>query len=210
MRSLTIIPIAISLTLTSCTSSMNSVECAMADWRAIGYEDGAQGRGPNKFGERRMACAGHGVTPDFEAYMGGRDKGLAQFCRPQNGYRLGVRGYRYTGVCPSEQEPAFQAAHIDGYGLYQRRATVSRIGKRLRNSKRRADKIEIELVEKTAQLVSASVEIARRAAIGVEIKQLADKKAELRLKISELQKDYAVAKEKYEAYRIAVALRRGG
>ena len=161
MRSFTIIPIAISFILAGCASSMDSAECVTADWRAIGYEDGAEGRGTSSFSERRKACADHGVTPDFEAYMGGRDKGLAYFCRPQNGYRLGVRGYRYSGVCPSERENAFLAAHADGYGLYKRRASVSRISKRLRKSKRRANKVEIELVEKTAQLVTASVEITR-------------------------------------------------
>ncbi len=200
MRRFIIISIAISLTLAGCASGMDSAECVTADWRAIGYEDGAQGRGASSFSERRKACADHGVTPNFQVYMAGRNKGLAQFCRPQNGYRLGVRGYRYSGVCPSEHEPAFQAAHTDGYGLYQRRATVSRISKRLRNSKRRADKIEMELVEKTAKLVSA----------GVEITQLADKKAELRLKINELEQDYAVAKEEYEEHRHRIALRRGG
>ncbi len=210
MRSITIIPIAISFALAGCASGMDSAECVTADWRAIGYEDGSQGRGANSFSERRKACADHGVTPDFEAYMAGRDKGLAQFCRPRNGYRLGVRGYRYSGVCPSEQEPAFQAAHTDGYGLYQRRATVSRIAKRLRNSKRRTDKIEIELVEKTAQLVTASVEITRRVAMGVEIKQLADEKVELELAIHQLEQEYAAAKQEYEEYRIRIAPRRGG
>ena len=207
-RSIIIILVAHSLALAACASGMNSAECVTADWRAIGYEDGAQGRGTGSFGARRKACAEHGVTPDFQAYMAGRYKGLAQFCRPQNGYRLGTKGYRYTGVCPFELESEFQAAHTDGFGLYQRRVTVSRIGKRLRKSKRRADKIEIVLVEKTAQLISTGVEIARRMAIGVKIKQLAEEKAELKLKISELERDYNVAKQEYEEYRRLVTLRR--
>ena len=210
MRRSIIISTTILFTLAGCASSMDSAECVTADWRAIGYEDGAQGRGTVSFAARRKACAEHGVTPDFQAYMAGRDKGLAQFCRPQNGYRLGTKGYRYSGVCPVELEPKFQAAHTDGFGLYQRRTTVSRIGKRLRKSKRRADKIEINLVEKTAQLISAGVEITRRVSIGVEIKQLADEKAELKLKISELEREYDVAKQEYEEYRHLVALRRGG
>ena len=208
MRRSIIISIAISLTLAGCASGMDSAECVTADWRAIGYEDGAQGRGTGSFGERRKACADHGVTPDFEAYMAGRDKGLAQFCRPQNAYRLGVRGIRYSGGCPNEHEDAFLAAHADGYGLYKRRATVSKIGKRLRNSKRRADKIELELVEKTALLVSAGVEMARRAAIGVEIKQLADEKTEIDLAIRQLEHEYANAEQEYEEYQAWIAHRR--
>ncbi len=114
--------------------------------------------------------------------------------------------HRARSLC--EREKTFLAAHADGYGLYKRRTTVSRIRKQLRNNKRRANKVEIELVEKTALLVSAGVEITKRVAMGVEIKQLADEKAELGLKNSELEWDYATAKQKYEEYRTAVALRR--
>ena len=210
MRNSTIILIAISLAVAGCASGMDSAECVTADWRAIGFEDGSRGRGASSIASRRKACAEHGVTPDFEAYMAGRDTGLAQYCRPRNGYRLGVRGIRYSGVCPAEQEPAFQAAHTEGYGLYQRRVTVSNVAKRLRNRKRRADKIEYELVETTAQLVNAGVEISKRAAMGVKIKQLADEKAEVELAIVELEQKYATAKQEYEEYRIRIALRRGG
>lgn len=70
MRRSIIISIAISFTLAGCASGMDSAECVTADWRAIGYEDGSQGRGANSFSERRKACADHGVTPNFEAYFG--------------------------------------------------------------------------------------------------------------------------------------------
>jgi len=210
MRSLIIIPIAISFVLAGCTRGMDTAECVTADWRAIGFEDGSNGRGANAIASGRKACAEHGVTPNFEAYMAGRDRGLAQYCRPQNGYRLGTRGVRYSGVCPSAQEPAFQAAHTEGYGLFQRRATVSKIAKRLQNRERRANKIEHELVETTAQLVGAGVEVVKRAAMGVKIKQLAEEKAEVELAIQQLEYEYAAAKQEYEEYRIRVALRRGG
>ena len=210
MRSLIVIPIAISFILAGCASGMDSAECVTADWQAIGYEDGSRGRGANSIASRRKACAEHGVTSDFEAYMAGRDRGLAQYCRPQNGYRLGTRGVRYSGVCPVGQEPAFQTAHTEGYGLYQRRMTVSKVAKQLRNRKRRANKIEHELVETTAQLVSAGLQVSKRAAMGVRIKQLADEKAEVELAIQQLEYEYATAKQEYEEYRIRVALRRGG
>ncbi len=200
--------IAILFILGGC-ASMDAAECVTADWRALGYEDGAEGRGASYLGERRKACADHGVTPDFEAYMAGRDNGLAHFCRPQNGYRLGLRGRRYSGVCPSEREDAFLAAHADGYGLYKRRAAVSRIANRLRKSKRRANKVEIELVEKTALLVSAGVEMADRVIIGIAIKHLANEKAEVELAIYQLEHDHAAAKRDYEEYRSRIAHRRG-
>ena len=60
------------------------------------------------------------------------------------------------------------------------------------------------------QLVSAGVEIAKRAAMGVEIKQLADEKAEVKLAIHQLEQDYAAAKQEYEEYRHRISIRRGG
>jgi uncharacterized protein YceK len=46
-------------------ASMSSEECANSDWVAIGYEDGSRGYTTDQFGNRRKACAKHGVTADF-------------------------------------------------------------------------------------------------------------------------------------------------
>jgi len=46
--------------------------------------------------------------------------------------------------------------------------------------------------------------------MGVEIKHLADEKAELELTIHRLEQEYAAAKQEYDEYRIRIALRRGG
>src|SRR3990167_8939124 len=82
-----------SLLLAGCAGGMSKKECLYADWRAIGYEDGAQGRDASAIGSRRVACADKAkVTPDMEAYLSGREKGLDQFCRPANGFDYGSRG----------------------------------------------------------------------------------------------------------------------
>lgn len=182
-------------------ANMDSAECRAADWRAIGYEDGAQGQSPDYFGKRRKACADHGVTADFEAYLAGRDEGVAYFCRPRNGYSLGARGYRYSGVCPATLEGAFVAAHAEGYGLYERQAALTRIRKRLHHSKERAKEIEYILAEKTVLLVSSDVEVTDRAAIAIDLKQLAEEMAEVEISIRQLEHDYAVAEREYEDYR---------
>lgn len=191
-------------------ASMDQAECRTADWRAIGYEDGSQGRPESYLGERRKACADHGVTPDFESYMDGRHAGIAGFCRPQNGYRLGERGHRYSGVCPSELEPAFLAAHADGFGLYQRRAAIERLRKQLRRTASRSNEIERLIAEKTALLVSPTASVQNRVALGVEIKQLADEKVDVAKAIDRLEHDYALAESDYLAYQRGLAGRGGG
>ena len=62
--------------LSACATGMGKDECAAADWRTIGYEDGVRGFPADRIGAHRVACAKHQVTPDLAAYMEGRDRGL--------------------------------------------------------------------------------------------------------------------------------------
>ncbi len=207
-----ILATALLLALAACSSSsgMGEAECQTADWRAIGYEDGAQGYSPESFGGRRKACAEHGVTAKFDAYQSGHAEGLARFCRPQNGYQLGTRGQRYTGICPAHLEGAFLAAHADGYGLYERRAAINRIGRQLSYSKRRASEIEYLVVEKTTLMLSPTLLATERALIAVELKQLVEEKTEIERSIPQLEVDHVEAQRDYEAYRNHVANRHRG
>jgi len=182
-------------------AGMDSDECRTADWRAIGYEDGVQGQSAAYFGTRRKACAEHGITANFDAYLAGRAEGLAHFCRPQNGYQLGMHGHQYPGVCPVELEEAFLAAHADGYGVYERGAALDHIRRRLHRSQERAKSIEYRLAERTALLISPALAPTERATLVIELKQLTEEKIDLERSIDELEQDYAVAELEYEDYR---------
>lgn len=201
-------PAAVALLLAGCASnSMDQAQCRTADWRAIGYEDGSQGRSTTALGSRRQACAEHGVTPDFQAYMAGHSQGIGQFCRPQNGYRLGTSGYRYGGVCPPQLESAFLAAHADGYGLYQRRATVKRLSRLIARKQQRSNTIEQLMARKTAALVSPRMYPSKRVEIGVELKQLTEERLNIEREISQLQIDLEDARRDYRLYSDSVAQR---
>jgi hypothetical protein len=188
------------LALGSC-SGMNAAECRTADWRAIGFEDGVQGRSPAYFGTRRKDCAEHGVAASFDAYTVGRAEGLAHFCRPLNGYHLGTQGYEYTGICPSDQESAFIAAHADGFGLYERHAALRSIRSRLEHSKRREQTVEQLLADKTVRVIGQGLAADERAALAIDLKHLAEEKTELRRSIAQLERDEMVAARDYDAYR---------
>lgn len=194
------------LALSAC-AGMDEAECRTADWRAIGYEDGAQGQGPAQFGERRKACADHGIAANFDAYSFGRSEGLSQFCRPNNGYRLGTQGYRYSGVCPAALEQAFLRAHADGYGLYKRQTALKRIQNRIRHSRKRVKEIERQIAERTARLVSSDTLGPERATIAVELKQLAQEEVQLNETIRRLERDQAQAEFEYERYQDHMASR---
>ena len=188
-------------------SGMSVEECSVADWRAIGYEDGAKGLSPGAFGKHRQACAEHGVAADFDGYLAGRKAGLAHYCRPQNGYNLGARGYRYSGVCPAELEAGFLAAHGDGFGLYTRRREVNRIAKNLDRARARSQEIEHLIAGDTTLLISPGIPPARRAELVIELKQLAEEKIRVEESIPELEYDYEVAKRALDDYRAESATR---
>ncbi len=189
-------------------SGMSVEECSVADWRAIGYEDGAKGLSPQAFGKHRQACAEHGVAADFDGYLAGRKAGLAHYCRPQNGYNLGARGYRYSGVCPAELEADFLAAHDDGFGLYSRRRELKRIGRDLDRARARSEEIEHLVAESTALLVSPGLLPTERAELVIEIKQLAEEKVRVEDSIPRLEADYAAAERALDDYRAYIATRR--
>lgn len=197
-----------SLGLGACSGgSMNKAECGTADWRAVGFEDGAKGYRADAIARHRKSCAPHGVTANFNRYRAGHAEGLEAYCRPHNGYNLGLKGRRYGGVCPAHLDGAFTRAHADGFGLYQRRTALRTIGRRLSHSKGRSKKIEHLMAEKTAKLVKPTGSPSRRAHLAVEIKQLSEERIDIEHVISELERDYEAAEHDYESYRQSLANR---
>lgn len=188
-------------------AGMNEQECGLADWQAIGFEDGSLGKGAAAFGYRRKACSEHGVAPDFQAYRSGHDEGISLFCRAQNGYQLGTTGYRYTGVCPTHLETTFLTAHAAGFGLYERRQKIKRLSSQLHAAKERSLEIEHELAEATVQIAAPGTAVVTRANLAVELTHLTQERIELSQTIPELEFEYQQAEEDFEAYRAAGAYR---
>ena len=204
------LPLTILLGALAGCAGMDAAECTSADWRAIGYEDGVQGKGAAAFGPHRKACAEHGIKADFDAYLAGRDQGVAHFCRPQNGYQLGTQGRPDPGICPAALEPAFLAAHADGYGLYERGAALDHIRRQLHHSQERARSIEYDLAQGTALLIAPALLPTERATLVIELKQLTEEKLDLEREIDQLEQDYAAAELEYDDYRRHLAAQQGG
>ncbi len=188
------------LGLSGC-AAMNEKECTAANWHAIGFEDGVRGATPAAFSTHRKACAAHGITADFEGYKKGHDQGIVQFCRPQNGYNQGTRGYVYQGVCPDHLESAFVTAHLEGYTLFQKHAEMHRIGKELHAARERAKTIEHEILETTAHLAAPGIPAVERANLALEIKHLTEEKIDVERSIPELEYAYEQAELDYENFK---------
>lgn len=180
-------------------ASMNEDECRVADWRAIGYEDGVSGTAASHIGERREACAEHGVTPDFTAYRQGRDEGLREYCTPASGYRLGRNGRALTAVCPAELQADFRDAYKSGREIYQAAAVVDSTQSRLHRKKRALSEVRSSLTSKAAALIVPSTDTERRIELLLEIQELSSRKQALENEISVLSADLDRHREKLAA-----------
>ena len=87
--------------------TLSQAECEIADWRGIGYADGAAGYGVERLDRHRKACAPYGVTPDVSAYSRGRLEGLVEYCTVPTGIRIGRRDGN-CGIC-IDHSPALDA-----------------------------------------------------------------------------------------------------
>lgn len=206
-----LLTLLILVALTGCSGkaeerkAQREAQCATADWKAIGYEDGANGWKRNRISVHRKNCAEFGVTPDFDAYMAGHDEGVADYCQPRNGYTIGSEGRRYHGGCPPELDAAFSQAHADGYGLWEREKAVDDAQSELDRARQRSDSLELEIADMTKALLSPTMQTADRITMGIEMKQRVQEKSEVSRSIPRLEAELSAAQSELAKYRASLA-----
>ena len=165
---------AIITLLVSACSTMNKNECLNADWRTIGYGDGARGYKAARIGEHRSSCAEYGVRPDLNAYNTGREQGLSQYCTPTTGYNKGLSGYRYNGVCANHNERDFVEALNYGLAIYGEVRTLNTLKSEYRKQEKYIRQLEDELLFKEEQIVSGRLSKVKAVIILNETKEIAE------------------------------------
>lgn len=168
-------------------ASMSQSECQTADWRTVGYEDGARGALASRIGEYRSACAEHGVSPDLDRYRQGREEGLRQYCRPQNGFRLGEGGAGYASVCPPDLEQDFLAAYQAGTGLYHLAQSVRQTQRHLRSKEQGLAELKMKRRRHQSLLVSEGLSKGRRAELLVEVLEMSRDQGALESEVAQLE-----------------------
>ena len=164
--------VLIAALLISGCASMGKDECLHADWQTIGLEDGSRGYPGNRIGVHRKACAKHGVTPDLTAYETGRQKGLDTWCAPRNGYRVGLGGGHYNGVCPQAMEGPFVEALERGRAVYGYDKEVTNAKKELKKMREDLEEMDVDLQDKEAEMIGDGVTPRRRVILLRQIRQL--------------------------------------
>ena len=186
-------------------ASMNADECAATDWSAIGYEDGSRGYTEDRFGNHRRACAKHGITPDFQAYQNGRDRGLESFCQPGRGFSYGANGGQYSGVCAADLEPGFIDAYRAGRKLHTLRSNVNAVNSQLYAAENALEGAKNRIVSVELALINSETTTDERIAYLAELKQLSESKGKLKSDIKQLVADRARFEQDLQYYEQTVA-----
>jgi Protein of unknown function (DUF2799) len=193
--------LVLATSLTAGCAGMSKNECLAVDWRTVGYEDGVEGRPGDQIQEHRKDCAKYGVRTDLDLYQQGRSQGLHEFCQPVNGYRLGVRGGNYYGVCPVELEQPFLAAFNSGHELHVLVARVSNTQYALESKRRELAGIQHGILESSVQAVSRDNAPDDRAHSVLDVAQLAQRAGQLQVEIRQLSEDGVRFQQELDAYR---------
>ncbi len=193
-------------TLSGC-ATMSGDECALSDWSAVGYEDGARGYTTDHFSTYRKACSKHGVAPDFQAYLQGREQGLVEYCQPGRGFHLGSRGAAYGGVCDVDRESEFLDAYHAGYQLYELRSSVNAANSRVYAKEKELEQNTVEIRAKEAALISEETTTEERILVLADLKRLAERNGELEAEIEMLIAERALYQQELELYERSVAAR---
>ncbi len=179
MNNSRLITLYLIFSLVSGCAVMSEEECNYSDWTAVGYEDGADGRGSDRFGDYRRACADYGVTPDFAAWQAGRERGLVEYCQPSRGFAVGQAGVGYNGVCSAELEPAFLDAYRLGAELFGLRRNLNAIVTDFSSNARAMERIDADIEEIESIIILEETTAEERAALLADMRELSELRGEL-------------------------------
>ncbi|MEM7565204.1 MAG: DUF2799 domain-containing protein [Pseudomonadota bacterium] len=164
-------PLVVLFLLAGC-ATMSESECAQADWRIIGLEDGAKGRALSYLGNHRKACAEYGIKPDLAEYQVGHRNGVRQYCIPQTGFRQGRSGRTYHDVCPADLEGSFLAAYETGRELHRLENQIDQLAREIHDQEHDLEHLVEQQQDVETKLLSASLSTVERKRVLDQFKQL--------------------------------------
>ena len=123
------------LIVSACSPMISKIQCQQGDWRSIGYNDGKRGLPRERINQYITSC--NGVTNaviDTTVYNEGWQEGLIFYCRPANGYIVGLHGQHYNNECVTDNEHAFLDSYVKGMSVYTVSANLEAIRHEVSNS----------------------------------------------------------------------------
>lgn len=184
------------LLLSSC-ATLSPEQCLNADWRQIGYADGAEGQPGSRIQEHASACAKAGTRPDMEAYLSGRMEGLVSYCQPENGFEVGRRGRAdNAGDCPPHSRPAFLQQYRQGSEIHALQSQVDSLRSALENERREARRRDDKVDDIRKELRRPNVSPERRNSLLNEMERILDRKEDTIRRQFGIRRDLDMAQDR--------------
>lgn len=152
--------VAALIALSGC-ETMSAEECAIADWRQLGYSD-ADRNGQDNLANRAESCAEKGIAADTVAYRQGFDDGLRAFCQPYRGFEFGRRGGSFNGYCPGDLDGDFRYAYSDGRRVYDLQQAIDQAQSPVNTAINRREELDDDIRGQEGLLQQATTEDERR------------------------------------------------
>ena len=182
--------------LSSC-ASLSPEQCKNADWRQIGYTDGASGEPAGRLQEHASACAKAAVKPDFEAYLSGRMEGLLSYCQPENGFEVGRRGRPdNVGDCPPHLRAPFLDQYREGREINGLESQAQNLRNMLQNHQNEVRRNDRRMEEVRTELRRPNLSPERRTTLLNEIERLLDRRQDAGRRQLALQRDLDIAEDR--------------
>ena len=172
-------------------ATVSKSQCVAGDWQTIGYRDGVNGLRSDQLLQHENACVPHGVVPDRTAYMAGWNQGVAEYCRPGNGFKVGEDGDADNDVCPTSQRDEFERGYQNGRQLYLARADVENLERTIDGKRERLSDVETQIVESASDQLNPMMTAGERLQHLSFTQRLVDEKADLERAIPELEGELA-------------------
>ncbi len=183
---------AAALGLSGCATGpiMDVAQCQTADWKQIGYQDGATGHDASRYAARDQACMTAGYPGKSELYLAGHAEGVRAFCTPQNGFRAGVDGRSYGGQCPPDLDPQFRNAYRDGRDIYDATSALRSVESSLNSLRDERDRIERKIAMNEGGLAMQGIPPAEAERIRNELFRLRNERNRVDNDMRDREREY--------------------
>jgi hypothetical protein len=184
--------------LSSC-ASLSPEQCRNADWRQIGFTDGANGEPASRLQSHASACAKADIKPDLDAYLSGRMEGLLSYCQPENGFEVGRRGRPdNVGDCPPHLRGPFLDQYRQGREINALEGEVQRFRSMLENDQNEARRNDRRMEEIRRELRRANLSTERRTSLLNEMERLLDRRQDAGRRQLSMQRDLDIAVDRLQ------------
>lgn len=112
---------------------MNVTECEIANWEALGQQDGLKGYA-SMLESRVKSCEKNHITVslfDKQRYQDAYQKSILNYCTPENIYQLSILGQARINACPEPNYSQIKKIHDVASNFYKNEQELKDLSKKV-------------------------------------------------------------------------------